>query len=125
IGIEVDTVRPAFSPRYALAAPNSTPNTSPATTARRVHSGRGPDLASGGTTALIGRGPYAARREISRAGSARCGQRITRRRQRRHLSPTRGAPARRTATPGAPLAGDGRHATRVPRCRAARGSLGP
>jgi hypothetical protein len=38
MGIEVDTVNPAFRPRYAFAAPNATPKTMPASTARRVNS---------------------------------------------------------------------------------------
>jgi len=40
-GIEAETVNPTRSPRYALAAPKTSPRTTPATIARRVNSSGG------------------------------------------------------------------------------------
>jgi len=37
-GMEADTVRPAYRPRYVLAAPSTTESKSPSRTARKVNS---------------------------------------------------------------------------------------
>ena len=41
-GIDADTVSPTRSPRYAFAAPNTTPSRTPMTTARAVNSSEEP-----------------------------------------------------------------------------------
>src|SRR4030095_629561 len=56
IGIDVDTVSPARRPRYAFAAPNNTPNPSPASTAFNVNSARRGDGGSGVAAVVPERG---------------------------------------------------------------------
>ena len=46
-GIDAETVRPTRSPRYAFAAPNTMPRSTPATTAFSVNSATGASVGGG------------------------------------------------------------------------------